>query len=78
MFSVEVFCVALDGKVKFKYFFRLCDKNMQKHFGEWMIHRQVSGIESHLVNESNFMNTIKIFNPIISHYPFQNAVFVSP
>jgi len=43
VFSVEVFCVALDGKVKFKYFFRLCDKNMQKHFGERMIHRQVSG-----------------------------------
>lgn len=40
-----------------------------------MIHRQVSGIKSYLVNEGNFLNTIKIFNLIISHYPFQNAVF---
>lgn len=57
------------------YFIRLCNKNMQKHFGERMVPRKVWGLESHLVNECNFINTIKIFNPIISHCPFQNVIF---
>lgn len=77
VFSVDIFPMVLSIKVKFKVtaFIRSCNKNGQKHFGERMVHKEVLDLKSHLVNEGNFISTIKIFNPRISHYPFQNVIF---